>query len=425
MVHCPKCGIVSLRKKDLPVLLPDDVDFTQAGNPLDKHEEWKRAVCPACGGAAQRETDTLDTFFESSWYFLRYCSPHSPEPVDKAAAKEWMPVDLYIGGVEHAVLHLLYARFFSMALCDMGYIDVREPFTSLLTQGMVCHISFQDSKGEWLYPEDVEKLADGTYVCIETQEPVTAVRAEKMSKSKNNVVDPTAAMDAYGVDALRIFIMSDTPYDKDFYWNTEALDGTWRYLNKMWRLCESVAQKFSFTEEALNTAVAARVNKEQAPEILRTAHVYLDRIEQALNQFSFHKAVAFHRELTRELEGCNFDETPQDTAAEVLYIWLTAVFPFTPHFSLEAYEFLFKPSAVADTLLWPRLRPDLALEDSVEIAVQVCGKLRGSFIANVGASDEELQEKALALENVQKFTCGKRVTKVIVVKDKLVNLVVE
>ncbi|MDR0632859.1 MAG: leucine--tRNA ligase [Holosporales bacterium] len=425
MVHCPQCGTVPLRKEDLPVWLPEDVDFTQVGNPLDKHETWKQTVCPVCGAAAQRETDTLDTFFESSWYFLRYCSPHASEPFDKAEAQYWMPVDIYIGGIEHAVLHLLYARFFSMALSDMQYIDVREPFITLLTQGMVCHTSFQNSQGEWLYPEDVDKLPDGTYVCIETGEQVKAVRAEKMSKSKNNVVDPTAIVDAYGADSLRLFIMSDTPYDKDFYWNTEALDGAWRYLNKMWRLCENIMAQGVFSEEILAQGTAAIISKNDAPDILETTHVYLARIEQSLNQFSFHKAIALHRELTRALENCNFTEVRKDIAAEVFYIWLTAISPVTPHFALEAYEALFKPRSVHDTLLWPQLRPELATEDFVEIAVQVCGKFRGAFTAPVGASDTELQDNAMALENVQKFIVNKKITKVVVVSDKLVNFVVE
>ncbi|MDR0625268.1 MAG: leucine--tRNA ligase, partial [Holosporales bacterium] len=273
MIHCDKCGIVPVPEKDLPVILPDDVTFDQSGNPLDFHKEWKHVRCPQCGAPATRETDTLDTFFESSWYFLRYCGfPDDKAPINKAAVHHWLPVDLYIGGIEHAVLHLLYARFFSFALHDIGYITsetehaagspacpekgccwtgmgiAREPFRSLLTQGMVCHISFKDSKGNWLFPDDVKRLPDGSYVSEKTGEPVTAGRVEKMSKSKNNVVEPTHIIDAYGADTLRLFIMSDTPYDKDFCWNTESLDGAWRYTNKLWRICERLNEVYSGQE---------------------------------------------------------------------------------------------------------------------------------------------------------------------------------
>lgn len=184
MVHCSKCGTVPVRKEDLPILLPDDVDFDKPGNPLDRHPTWKHTTCPCCGQPAERETDTLDTFFESSWYFLRYCCPHAEAPLDRTSVDSWMPVDLYVGGIEHAVLHLLYARFFTMVLHDLGYVSVRESFASLLTQGMVCHTSFKDENGTWLYPSDVEKLSDGRYVTTDGRRPVTAIRSEKMSKSK-------------------------------------------------------------------------------------------------------------------------------------------------------------------------------------------------------------------------------------------------
>lgn len=426
MIHCPTCGTVPVRKEDLPVLLPDDVDFDTPGNPLDRHPTWKHTTCPRCGQPAERETDTLDTFFESSWYFLRYCCPHATAPLDRKSVDQWMPVDLYIGGIEHAVLHLLYARFFTMVLHDLGYTSVREPFASLLTQGMVCHTSFKDQDGTWIYPQDVEKLSDGTYVTVEGKHPVTAVRSEKMSKSKKNVVDPTQMVETYGADAVRIFIMSDTPYEKDFDWNTEALEGVWRYLNKTWRVCEHIAELFAVDEAVLKKAQTAKVSAETALPLLKTTHQYFSRMTHSLEDRAFHKAIALHRELTREIEGALEDPggiTPE-VIAEVMAIHLGSIFPFAPHFALEGYHHIFKPSSPHLALSWPHLRPDLTAQETITVAVQVNGKLRGTFEAHHDAPEEELRKAAFDLESVKKFTEGMTIKKVIFVKNKLVNIVV-
>jgi leucyl-tRNA synthetase len=408
MVHCEHCGIVPVSKSDLPVMLPDDVDFNIPGNPLENHPTWKHTICPKCGKPATRETDTLDTFFESSWYFLRYCCPHDSQPVNKDALNKWMPVDRYIGGVEHAVLHLLYARFFTMVLNDLGYVSLREPFAALMTQGMVCHTSFQNEYGQWLYPSEVERDSTGNYVTQDGGCPVVPVRAEKMSKSKKNLVDPDQMVDAYGADALRVFIMSDTPYEKDFDWNTDALEGAWRYMNKIWRICERIAGKLS--------------QEEEGSAILRTTHKYLKKIEASLNENAFHKVIAFHRELTREIEGAL--EDGQSVGPEVANIWICTLMPYAPHIALEVYETLFKPSSVVATLLWPKLRPELAEEDSVTIAVQVNGRLRGTFEADVNEDDDVLTAAAFELDGAKKFIDGKPIKKVIVVNNKLVNIVI-
>ncbi|MDR0631569.1 MAG: leucine--tRNA ligase [Holosporales bacterium] len=423
MIHCDHCGIVPVPKEDLPVKLPVDVSFSEPGNPLDKHPTWKHVKCPKCGAAATRETDTLDTFFESSWYFMRNCCPHDEEPVNKDALNTWMPVDVYIGGVEHAVLHLLYARFFTMVLNDLGYIKLREPFASLMTQGMVCHMSFQDEHGKWLAPEEVERNDSGEYVTKSGKRPVTIGRDEKMSKSKKNLVNPEQMVETYGADALRVFIMSDTPYEKDFDWNTEALEGAWRYLNKMWRLCEQINEKYAQLHHSPDCIDSRNVSKDS---LLAMTHRYLQRLEASLNENAFHKAIALHRELTRDIEREIGEKQVVSEAemAEVMNIWLSVFMPFAPHFAMEAYHLMFKPSDVKTHLPWPVWRRELAAIERVTIAVQVNGRLRATFEECVDADESTLKERAQAMKDVQKFVCAIQIKKVIVVKNKLVNIVV-
>lgn len=425
MIHCKKCGVVPVPKNQLPVLLPDDVRFDEPGNPLDHHPTWKYTTCPECGGEALRETDTLDTFFESSWYFLRNCCPHAKEPLDKQAVADWIPVNLYVGGIEHAVLHLLYARFFTKVLSDMEYLSTREPFETLLTQGMVCHTSFKDSQGNWLYPDEVEKQADNSYIQITTGEKAIAVRSEKMSKSKKNIIDPNKIVATYGADALRIFIMSDTPYEKDFDWNTEALDGAWRYLNKIWRLCNNLhAQYASLSETILRNSCKRSYDIKTAPALMKVAHTYLEKIQNSIEQFAFHKAIAFHRELTREIENNLNSTIDLESMAEILQIWTHVLFPFAPHFSLEAYHLLFNPASTTTSLSWPRLRKDLTQKETTIIAVQVNGKLRETFEADIDSDEATLKQQSLQLEKVQKFIDGKEIRKIIIIPNKLVNIVV-
>ena len=238
VIHCPRCGIVPVPREQLPVTLPQDIELGRPGNPLDHHPTWKHVACPRCGGAAERETDTFDTFVESSWYFLRYCSPHAAAAFERAAVDAWMPVDQYIGGVEHAVLHLLYSRFFTRALRRCGYLDFDEPFIGLFTQGMVCHKTFRDAAGNWLQPDEVEERAAGVWRALDDGRPVRVGRSEKMSKSRRNTVDPTASIAAYGADTARLFMLSDSPPERDLEWTEAGIDGAWRYLNRLWRMFE-------------------------------------------------------------------------------------------------------------------------------------------------------------------------------------------
>ena len=237
IIHCPTCGPVPVPEEQLPVTLPEDVEFDTPGNPLDRHPNWADTVCPKCGERARRETDTFDTFFESSWYFLRYADPNADEAFSKEAASYWMPVDQYIGGVEHAVLHLLYSRFFTRALSKVGYIDLDEPFAGMMTQGMVCHQSYKTVDGQWLFPNEVEKKGD-SWLHKQTQEPVQAGRVEKMSKSKRNVVDPEHILATYGADTARLFMLSDSPPERDLEWTEAGIEGAFRFMQKIWKLAQ-------------------------------------------------------------------------------------------------------------------------------------------------------------------------------------------
>ncbi|AIK96972.1 leucine--tRNA ligase [Candidatus Odyssella acanthamoebae] len=413
IIYCDDCGIVPVPEKDLPVKLPMDVTFDQTGNPLDYHPTWKHTTCPLCQGKATRETDTLDTFFESSWYFLRFCDTKTADPLNKAAAQHWMPVDAYIGGIEHAVLHLLYARFFTKALRDCGYVSINEPFKNLLTQGMVCHSSFKDSDGQWLFPHEVTKVSENKYISKKDGMPVTVGRSEKMSKSKKNVVDPKEMIDTYGVDAVRLFVMSDTPPEKDFEWSDEGLEGAWRYLNRLWRVLETVIENKA-REGADDASLALR----------KIAHQTIDKFVHGYGRHAFNKVIAFARELTRTLEeACQNSAVSGAALIETAKILMLGLNPLIPHLTSE----MWKMSADAGDILqaeWPVADPDLAVKSEVTIAVQVNGKMRGSFQAAIDTDQETLFEQAKELATVHREIDGKTIRKTIVVPNRIVNIVV-
>lgn len=412
IIHCNDCGVVPVPLNELPVKLPEDVTFDRPGNPLDHHPTWKHVNCPSCGKAALRDTDTLDTFFESSWYFLRYCCPNAKDPVDPEAA-QWMPVEWYIGGIEHAVMHLLYARFFTKALRDLGYLSFDEPFKNLLTQGMVCHRTYQDAQGRWLYPQEVESNGKGGYQTLDGQ-PATMGRSEKMSKSKKNLVDPLAIIDAYGADSARLFIMSDTPPDRDFDWSDDGVEGCWRYLNRVWRLGEVVA---TYQAIGLEDPVASL-------SLRKATHQTIAKITQSYDRQAFNKAIALIRELTRTLEeSLETAQTSQRAVHECLEVILITLHPIVPHMTSEIWSLLHRQADIREAK-WPQAEPMLAVQDQVSIAVQVNGKMRGSFEVNVDSPQDVLQEMALNLPNVRREVADKPLRRVIIVPNRIVNLVV-
>ncbi len=413
IIYCEACGTVPVPAQDLPVILPKDVIFGQGGNPLANHPTWKHVNCPQCGKPATRETDTFDTFVESSWYFLRYCNPYATAAVDKISCQKWMPVDWYIGGVEHAVLHLLYARFFTKALRDCGYVDLDEPFGNLLTQGMVCHQTFQDQDGHWLYPQEVEKNTKGQYVTIKGGLPVTAGRSEKMSKSRKNLVDPQSIIDVYGADAARLFVLSDTPPERDFDWNDEGLEGAWRYINRVWRLVLSAIDLADRPGEAEPTLALRKL-----------IHQSIQKFQQAYERNAFNKAIAFLRELTHALEKALETATVSRAALmEGVEVLAQGLGPIVPHVTSELWERLGHAESLVDAP-WPIPDPKLAMIEEVTIAVQVNGKMRGSFPASVDAEASLLEQEALMLPAVVRDMAGRLPRRMVIIPNRIVNIVV-
>ena len=400
-IHCDDCGVVPVPKDQLPVTLPEDVSFEIPGNPLVRHPSWKHVPCPKCGKAAQRETDTLDTFVDSSWYFLRFASQPDDKPFDRAEIAKWLPVGQYIGGVEHAILHLLYARFWTRALARIDKLDVTEPFASLFTQGMVTHQTWQDAGGKWLGPDQVEKRGED-WIVTDTGKAAIAGRVEKMSKSKKNVVDPDAIVDQYGADAVRWFMLSDSPPERDLPWSEAGIEGCWRFVQRLWRVFNSVE---------------AAEGEDKALE--RKLHQTVDLIGKDIDALAFNKAVARLYELTNAIEKA------EKSASRNIAIRTLAklVAPMVPHLAEEAWSLLEGHGLIADAS-WPEVDPALLVEDEVTIAVQIKGKLRDTLTVAKGLPNEELERLALASDKVQRSLDGAEIRKVIVVPDRLVNLVV-
>ncbi len=421
IIHCPECGAVPVPDDQLPVTLPDDVTFDTPGNPLDHHPTWKHVPCPVCGTKAQRETDTFDTFFESSWYFARYCSPNSEQGIDKAQADRLLPVDCYIGGIEHAVLHLLYARFFTRALHQCGYLSVTEPFTTLKTQGMVTHETYKNANGTWLYPEEIEKNDAGHWVTKDGNAPVTVGRLEKMSKSKHNTVDPRHIIETYGADTARLFMMSDSPPERDLEWTNAGIEGAWRYVQRLWRMVQE-AQSSSPRRRPgsdCNDVKDSGLRRNDDSETIRLIHKTTHQVTHAIEQFQFNKAVALIRELTNALGQQGIDSATYRFGMETV---TQLIAPFMPHLAESMWQMLGHDTLLAQQP-WPQPDPAMLTDDTVTIGVQVNGKLRDTLDIASDASKEDIESSALNLENIRRHTDGKTIRKVIVIPGKIVNVV--
>jgi len=402
-IHCDSCGVVPVPRDHLPVVLPDDVDFSVPGNPLDRHPTWKHVDCPDCGKAARRETDTLDTFVDSSWYFLRFASQPGDRPFDPAAIAKWLPVEQYIGGIEHAILHLLYARFWTRALAHIGLIKVKEPFASLFTQGMVTHETYSRSEGGrevYFSPGEVTRSADAAVLKADGA-PVEIGRVIKMSKSKKNVVDPDEIVATYGADAIRWFMLSDSPPERDLPWSEAGIEGCGRFVQRLWRLFGQFDAAATGEDKALDR------KRDQ------TVAAVADDIEA----LSFNKAVARIYELATAIEKA----PPSASRSAAIRALLLIVAPMMPHIAEEAWQAM--ASGLVAEAQWPQVDPALLVEDEVTIAVQVKGKLRDTITAAKGLPEEDLKALALASEKVQRSIDGAEIRKIIVVPDRLVNIV--
>ncbi|MEO6582576.1 MAG: leucine--tRNA ligase [Sphingomicrobium sp.] len=401
IIHCENCGAVPVPREQLPVVLPEDVTFELPGNPLDRHDAWRKVPCPSCSGAAVRETDTLDTFVDSSWYFIRFASQPGDRPFDRAEAEAWLPVAQYIGGVEHAILHLLYARFWTRALQHIGRLGIAEPFKGLFTQGMVTHETFVSQDGRWLTPEDVEVADGGGLVERATTAPVQRGRVEKMSKSRRNTVDPEPIVAKYGADAVRWFMLSDSPPERDLEWSESGIEGAARFVQRVWRLANRPAS-----------------GDGRDPALDRKLHRAIAATGEAIEGLQFNKAVAQLYELVTAIEKAA-PSASRDEAARTLVLLIA---PMAPHLAEEAWAALGEPGMIVEAT-WPSFDPAMLVDDQVTIAVQVNGKLRDTLDAPRGLDRAAAEALALASDKVQRQLGGASPRKVIVVPDRLVNIV--
>ena len=419
VIKCAACGTVPVPDDQLPVRLPDNADFSEPGNPLARHPTWKHVACPKCAGKAERETDTMDTFVDSSWYFARFCDPKSKEPINREEAGYWLPVDQYIGGVEHAVLHLLYSLFFTRALRDIGLLDLPsgEPFAGLFTQGMVTHETYKSADGQWLLPEEIEKR-DGVLVEISSGKPVAIGGVEKMSKSKKNVVDPIQIIADYGADVARWFVLSDSPPERDFEWTDAGVRGAWGSIQKLWALVE-----------AAPAADDGPADSGEPLELRRLAHRTVRDVTNGIEKFHFNVGIARMNELGNALRKAEQSNLPGMATArrEALRLFAQIAAPFAPHLAEECWALLGGPNAgengMVATARWPTPDPALLVSDTVTLPVQINGKKRAEITVAASADPAAVEAAAREDDAVKQHLAGLTVRKVIVVPGRIVNIV--
>jgi leucyl-tRNA synthetase len=426
VIHCQTCDVVPVPEQDLPVVLPEDVSFDKPGNALDHHPTWKHVTCPQCGGKAVRETDTMDTFVDSSWYFARFTDPWNVKaPTTRAVVDRLMPVDQYIGGVEHAILHLLYARFFTRAMKATGHIAFDEPFAGQYTQGMVVHETYRKADGSWAAPAEVkiEAGANGRRASlIDTGAEVAIGPIEKMSKSKRNTVDPDDIIATYGADVARWFMLSDSPPDRDVIWSDERVQGASRFVQRLWRLINESAELAKSAPQARPTVFGT-----DALALRKAAHGALDKVSIGIERLHFNVCLAYIREFANSLaETLGRGEQPAPDLAwavrEAAVILVQLFAPMMPHLAEECWRLLGQPGLVSQAP-WPQIERDLLIEDTVTLVVQVNGKKRGEATVASGAQNPEIEAAVLALDAVKQALGGKAVRKVIIVPKRIVNVV--
>ena len=422
IIHCDECGIVEVPESNLPVRLPDDVDFKSPGNPLERHPTWKHVICPSCKRDAVRETDTFDTFVDSSWYFARFCSPQSNMPVDYDAVNYWLPVDQYIGGVEHAILHLLYSRFFTRAMKETKHLQLDEPFAGLFTQGMVTHETYKDSDGNWIFPEEVV-YRDGKPTHVNSGKPVTVGQIESMSKSKKNTIDPQNIVETYGADTARWFILSDTPPERDIQWTDKGVDASSKFIQKAWKIINEGKNKISKKDNQIPDEFS-----NEALEIRKITHKAIKDVTDALDNLRFNRAIAHVYELTNQIQlifGDNKkynDNSALYSKRECLETYCQLFSPMAPHLAEECWKIL-ECNGIITEKEWPNFIKDYIEEDTVLIIVQVNGKKRGEIVMPKDTPQSTIENTALDLDNVKKIISAE-VKKIIYIPNRIINVVI-
>ena len=410
MIHLKDGSIVPVDKSELPITLPDDIDLNQSGNPLEKHKSWKKTKHKKTGQPAIRETDTLDTFVDSSWYFLRFCSPQlSSKPFDIKKINYWMPVDQYIGGIEHAILHLLYSRFFMRALKkNNSNIKDHEPFKGLFTQGMVCHETYKDQNGKWLNPSEVEKNSSGKYRKISDQSEVKVGPSESMSKSKKNVVDPESMIKSYGADAVRWFILSDSPPEKDIQWSNQGVNAAFKFLQKIYNLCCLIKDR-SEKKVSLNKEFDLKMNS------------YVNKITNSINNFNLNVVVANVYEIYNLFNDHLNKEISDKCLRKNLTKLLKILIPFTPHLAYECLEILGEKEIKS----WPKIDAKLILKEKTKMAIQLNGKTKSVIEIDKGLNQTAVEKICKKSPKIKDKILDASVTKIIFVKDRIINFIIK
>ena len=408
VIHCEKCGVVAEKKENLPITLPKDVSFDKPGNPLDRHEEWRNCKCPSCGSDALRETDTMDTFVDSSWYYARFTAPDSMTPTSEKEANYWMNVDQYIGGVEHAILHLLYSRFFARAMNATGHLPKKaiEPFNALFTQGMVCHATYQDPDGKWLNPDEIKQSESGEYITLDGKN-VTVGQSIKMSKSKKNVVDPDDIIDQYGADTARWFVMSDSPPERDVEWTASGAEAAWKHLQRVWRLTVEITEDSS-----------ADTSKDI--ELEKAKNIAIDAVTNGVEGFAFNKSIAALYQFTNILAK---SAASKNAKIDAMLTMAQLMQPMTPHLAEEIWSTLGGDGLVTEAK-WPILDASMLINDTIVLPIQVNGKRRDEIQVNVDLSKDEIEKIVLERQSVLRILDGNAPKKIIVVPGKIVNVVI-
>lgn len=425
IIHCDNCGIVPVPDEDLPVKLPEDVSFDKPGNPLDHHPTWKDTHCPTCGASARRETDTMDTFVDSSWYFARFTAPTAASPTNPKMADEWLPVDQYIGGVEHAILHLLYSRFFARAMKKAGHLNVTEPFKGLFTQGMVTHETYKTAKGDWVSPEEINFEGGGDErkaIHKGSGEELKIGSIEKMSKSKLNVIDMTAMAESFGADATRWFVLSDSPPERDVQWTESGIEGVWRFVQKVWRLVDDAKAIIDNNEDSATESF-------DSDALLKAAHRAVDQVSDSYENLRFNRAIALIYELTNVLSKAVASVKHNPSVKERAAIRVATTFlvklcnPIVPHVTETCWTHLGNTTILADES-WPEADEQYLKDDTIILPVQVNGKRRGEIEIMKDLPKDQIEDAALSLDAVSRILDGQAPKKVIVVPGRIVNVVV-